>query len=45
MLPLLSDPLFASMAVTIMFGLAFAGVLTLIVVPMLYTLFFKVKPL
>ena len=45
MLPLLTDPLFASMAVTIMFGLAFASVLTLIVVPMLYTLFFRVKPL
>jgi multidrug efflux pump subunit AcrB len=35
--------MFSSMAVTIMFGLAFATVLTLIMVPVLYTLFFNVK--
>jgi multidrug efflux pump subunit AcrB len=34
--PLLADPLFKSMAVTIMFSLAFATVLTLVVVPLLY---------
>ncbi|MDA3898419.1 MAG: efflux RND transporter permease subunit [Desulfobacteraceae bacterium] len=44
MIPLVTDELFSSMAVTIMFGLAFATVLTLIVVPVLYTLFFKIKP-
>ena len=44
MIPLVSDELFSSMAITIMFGLAFATVLTLIVVPVLYTLFFKIKP-
>ena len=44
MLPLLNDAFFASMAVTIMGGLAFATLLTLIAVPVLYALFFKVKP-
>jgi multidrug efflux pump subunit AcrB len=43
MLPLLQDAFFIAMAVTIMFGLGFATVLTLIVVPVLYALFFKVK--
>ena len=40
--PLLFDRLFASMAVTIMFGLAFATVLTLVLVPVLYSIFFRV---
>jgi multidrug efflux pump subunit AcrB len=31
------------MAVVIMFGLGFASVLTLIVVPVLYAIFFNVK--
>jgi len=43
MLPLLGDAFFASMAVTIMGGLAFATVLTLIAVPILYALFFRIK--
>lgn len=43
MIPLLFDPLFASMAVTIMGGLIFATVLTLFVVPALYLKFFKVR--
>jgi multidrug efflux pump subunit AcrB len=42
MIPLLSDAFFISMAVTIMFGLGFATVLTLIIVPVLYTVFFKI---
>ncbi|MCK5351952.1 efflux RND transporter permease subunit, partial [bacterium] len=42
MIPLLKDAFFVSMAVTIMFGLLFATVLTLIVVPVLYAIFFKV---
>ena len=42
MLPLLTDAFFVSMAVTIMFGLGFATILTLIVVPVLYAIFFKV---
>jgi len=43
MMPLLKDAFFISMAVTIMFGLLFATVLTLIVVPVLYAIFFQVK--
>lgn len=44
MIPLLADAFFAAMAVTIMFGLTFATVLTLIVVPVLYASFFKINP-
>jgi len=44
MLPLINDPFFASMAVTIMGGLAFATLLTLIAVPVFYSLFFGIKP-
>lgn len=44
MIPLLPDAFFASMAVTIMGGLAFASILTLIAVPVLYALLFRVKP-
>lgn len=43
MAPLLSDPFFADMSVTIMGGLAFATLLTLIAVPVLYSIFFKVS--
>ena len=42
MIPLLKDAFFVAMAVTIMFGLGFATVLTLIVIPVLYAIFFKV---
>ena len=42
MLPLFADAFFISMAVTIAFGLAFATVLTLLFVPVLYTIFFKI---
>ncbi len=42
--PLLVDPFFKSMAVTIMFGLLFATVLTLVVIPLNYALFFRIKP-
>lgn len=41
--PLLLDPFFKSMAVTIMFGLAFATALTLIVVPLLYAVLFRIR--
>jgi multidrug efflux pump subunit AcrB len=44
MIPLLQDPFFVSMSATIMFGLAFACVLTMIVVPLLYSIFFRVRP-
>ncbi|SEH05875.1 efflux RND transporter permease subunit [Candidatus Venteria ishoeyi] len=43
MLPLLGDVFFQPMAVTIMFGLGFATVLTLIVVPVLFALFYGVR--
>lgn len=39
--PLLLDPFFKSMTVVIMFGLAFATVLTLAVVPLFYAQFFR----
>ncbi|MFQ5787951.1 MAG: efflux RND transporter permease subunit, partial [Thermodesulfobacteriota bacterium] len=42
MIPLLQDAFFVSMAVTIMCGLLFATLLTLIVVPVLYTIFFRI---
>ncbi len=41
--PLLIDPFFKSMAVTIMFGLLFATILTLIVIPLFYAMFFRIK--
>jgi multidrug efflux pump subunit AcrB len=42
MIPLLSDLFFQSMAVTIMGGLGFATILTLIVVPVLYITFYRI---
>ena len=43
MIPLTQDPFFASMAVCIMFGLSFACVLTLLVMPALYAILFRVQ--
>lgn len=43
MIPLLFDAFFQSMSVVIMFGLSFATVLTLIILPVLYAIFFKAK--
>ena len=45
MIPLLSDVFFEPMAVTIMFGLGFATILTLFVVPVLFALFYGVSSL
>ena len=42
-IPLLQDPFWVAMAVTIMFGLAFGTVLTMAVVPVLYACFFGVR--
>jgi multidrug efflux pump subunit AcrB len=42
MIPLLTDAFFASMAVALMFGLLFACVLTMIFVPVLYAIFYKI---
>ena len=44
MVPLVTDPFFASQAVTFIFGLSFATVLTLVVVPVLYVAVFRVAP-
>ncbi|UZP67197.1 efflux RND transporter permease subunit [Desulfovibrio mangrovi] len=43
MLPLLGDAFFVAMAVTIMAGLTFASILTLVVVPVLYVIFYGVR--
>jgi multidrug efflux pump subunit AcrB len=43
MLPLLQDAFFIAMAVTIMFGLGVATILTLVVVPVLYATFFQAE--
>jgi multidrug efflux pump subunit AcrB len=43
MIPLFADAFFIAMAVTIVFGLLVATVLTMIVVPTLYAIFFKAK--
>ena len=43
MIPLLGDVFFQPPAVTIMFGLCFATLLTLIVVPVFFTIFYGVK--
>ncbi|MCF2947385.1 efflux RND transporter permease subunit [Paraglaciecola aquimarina] len=42
-MPLIFDPFFADMSVTIMGGLAFATLLTLIAVPVFYSIFFKIR--
>ncbi len=42
-MPLLWDPFFQSLAVVIIFGLSFATILTLVIVPTLYAIFFSVK--
>jgi multidrug efflux pump subunit AcrB len=44
MIPLLKDPFFGAMAVCIMFGLSFACVLTMLVMPALYSIFYGVTP-
>jgi len=43
LIPLLFDAFYNSMAVVIMFGLGFATVLTLLVIPVLYTLAYRIK--
>jgi multidrug efflux pump subunit AcrB len=43
LIPLLSDVFFVNMSITIMAGLGFASVLTLIVVPTLYAVFFRIR--
>ena len=42
-IPLFGDAFFRSMAVVLVFGLSFATLLTLIIVPVLYAVFFNIK--
>jgi multidrug efflux pump subunit AcrB len=42
MIPLLMDAFFVAMAVTIIFGLLFATMLTMVVLPVLYAIVFRV---
>jgi multidrug efflux pump subunit AcrB len=42
-MPLFWDPFFKSMAVVLVFGLTFATLLTLVVVPALYAIFFRIR--
>jgi multidrug efflux pump subunit AcrB len=44
MIPLLNDPMFGSMAVTIMGGLFVGTIITLIFLPIFYSIFFHIKP-
>lgn len=43
-IPLLADVFWVSLAVVIMFGLAIGSVITMILVPVLYAIFYRVKP-
>ena len=43
LIPLLGDVFFVNMSVTIMAGLGFASILTLVVVPTLYALLFRIR--
>ena len=43
MIPLLTDAFYVAMAVTIMVGLAFATVLTMVVIPVNYALVFRIR--
>ena len=42
-IPLFGDAFFKSMAVVLVFGLSFATLLTLLIVPVLYSVFFGIK--
>lgn len=42
MIPLLRDPMFDAMATAMMFGLIFSTLLTLFIVPVLYSIFFRI---
>ena len=42
MIPLLADAFFVAMAVTVIFGLAFATILTFVLIPVLYVRFLRI---
>ena len=44
MIPLVSDPMYGPLAVTVIGGLLIGTMVTLLFLPVLYSLFFKVKP-
>jgi multidrug efflux pump subunit AcrB len=44
MIPLLFDAFFVSMAITIIAGLMFGTVLTMFVLPVLYSIFYRARP-
>lgn len=44
LIPLLSDVFFVNMSITIMAGLGFASILTMIIVPTWYAILFRIKP-
>ncbi len=43
-IPLFFDAFFKSMSVVLVFGLTFATLLTLVFIPILYMIIFKIKP-
>lgn len=43
MIPLISDPMYASMAITIMGGLTIGTLITLVLLPLFYSAFFHVR--
>lgn len=43
MAPLLSDPMYGSMAICIMSGLTMGTIITLLFLPVVYSVIFKVK--
>ncbi|NJK32994.1 MAG: hypothetical protein HC927_11610 [Deltaproteobacteria bacterium] len=43
-IPLLGDVFWVSLAVVIMFGLAIGSVITMILVPVMYAIFYRVRP-
>ena len=43
MIPLITDPMYSSMAITIMGGLAVGTLITLILLPIFYTVLFNIK--
>lgn len=44
MIPLLADVFFAAMAITIISGLLVGSVLTMIILPVIYAVFFGIRP-
>jgi multidrug efflux pump subunit AcrB len=44
LIPLLTDVFFVNMSITIMAGLGFASILTMIIVPTWYAILFRIKP-